>query len=51
MQYIQKSMRHSSENNEMSVLQRVLRLENDTKIATILALDMFLVGIDTVRKN
>jgi cytochrome P450 family 49 subfamily A len=36
------------ESGELSVLQRVLRLENDTKTASNLALDMFLVGIDTV---
>jgi cytochrome P450 family 49 subfamily A len=35
------------ESGELSVLQRVLRLENDTKTASNLALDMFLVGIDT----
>jgi len=33
-----------------SLLQRILALDNDSKIATVLALDMFLVGIDTVRK-
>lgn len=33
---------------ELSVLQRVLNMENNTKMACILALDMFLVGIDTV---
>ncbi|XP_018568698.1 probable cytochrome P450 49a1 [Anoplophora glabripennis] len=50
MKYITKSLEHSvkpNEENEISILQRILRLENDTKIATILALDMFLVGIDT----
>lgn len=36
------------ENGEPSVLQRVLQMENDPKVASILALDMFLVGIDTV---
>nr|XP_031846911.1 probable cytochrome P450 301a1, mitochondrial [Nomia melanderi] len=33
--------------NEPSLLERVLGLENDTKLATILSLDLFLVGIDT----
>ncbi|KAJ8940447.1 hypothetical protein NQ318_007148 [Aromia moschata] len=50
MKYINKSLTESdkqSEGNEISLLQRVLRLENDTRIASILALDMFLVGIDT----
>ncbi|XP_060819979.1 probable cytochrome P450 301a1, mitochondrial [Bombus pascuorum] len=32
---------------EQSLLQRILALENDTKLATILSLDLFLVGIDT----
>ncbi|KOX77763.1 putative cytochrome P450 49a1 [Melipona quadrifasciata] len=34
-------------NKEPSLLQKVLALENDTKLATILSLDLFLVGIDT----
>lgn len=33
---------------EPSLLEKVLVLENDTKLATILSLDLFLVGIDTV---
>lgn len=32
-----------------SVLQRILAMYNDSKMATVLALDLFLVGIDTVR--
>lgn len=35
--------------NELSLLERVLRSEGDPKIATIMALDLILVGIDTVR--
>ena len=35
-----------------SLLQRVLALDpTNPKLATILAIDMFLVGIDTVRKT
>lgn len=52
MEYVQKSLKHSEQPNgssEMSVLRRVLLLENDPKVASILALDMFLVGVDTVR--
>ncbi|KAJ8912890.1 hypothetical protein NQ315_011213 [Exocentrus adspersus] len=48
--YIQKSLNSAPKSNkddEISILQRLLLLENDPKIATILALDMFLVGIDT----
>lgn len=37
-----------NEDQELSVLQRVLEMDNDTKTACVLALDMFLVGIDTV---
>lgn len=36
---------------EPSILQKVLELEEDPKIACILALDMFLVGVDTVSKT
>ena len=35
--------------HEKSVLERVLEMDNDAKIATVLALDLFLVGVDTVR--
>lgn len=38
-------------NKESSILQRILKMENDTKTACMLALDMFLVGIDTVSLN
>lgn len=34
--------------NDSSLLQRILAMDNDPKTASILALDMFLVGIDTV---
>ncbi|VVD02181.1 unnamed protein product [Leptidea sinapis] len=34
--------------NELSLLERVLRSEGDKKIATIMALDLILVGIDTI---
>ncbi|XP_076646794.1 putative cytochrome P450 301a1, mitochondrial [Halictus rubicundus] len=36
---------------EPSLLERVLALENDTKLATILSLDLFLVGIDTTSNS
>lgn len=35
---------------DSSLLQRVLALDNDSRTAAVLALDMFLVGIDTVSK-
>ncbi|GLV35347.1 Cytochrome P450 301a1 [Carabus blaptoides fortunei] len=49
MKHINKGLinRTYSSNEEPSVLQRVLAMDNDTKTATILALDLFLVGIDT----
>ncbi|XP_050552001.1 probable cytochrome P450 301a1, mitochondrial [Spodoptera frugiperda] len=34
--------------NDLSLLERVLRSEGDPKIATIMALDLILVGIDTI---
>lgn len=34
---------------EPSLLERVIKSENSEKLATIMALDMILVGIDTVR--
>lgn len=43
-----ENLQQRGTNGELSVLQRVLEMENDTKMACILALDMFLVGIDTV---
>lgn len=51
MKHINKGLinRTHSSNEEPSVLQRVLAMDNDTKTATILALDLFLVGIDTVK--
>lgn len=48
MKYIEASINISNTKTDPSVLQRVLELDGDTKTAVILALDMFLVGIDTV---
>jgi len=36
---------------ELSLLERVLAREGDTKVASILALDLFLVGVDTVSEE
>ncbi|CAH0560855.1 unnamed protein product [Brassicogethes aeneus] len=49
MKYINHALKNpkKEENAELSVLQRVLKMDNDSKLASILALDMFLVGIDT----
>jgi hypothetical protein len=35
-------------NKEPSLLERVIKSGNNEKIATVMALDMILVGIDTV---
>lgn len=43
-----KALPTPQDETELSVLQRVLKMDDDAKIATNLALDMFLVGIDTV---
>lgn len=36
---------------EPSLLERVIKSEKSEKLATIMALDMILVGIDTVRTD
>lgn len=45
-----KTKKYTSE-DDLSLLERVLRSEGDPKIATIMALDLILVGIDTVRST
>lgn len=35
--------------NDFSLLERILETQKDTKLASILALDLIMVGIDTVR--
>ncbi|KAI4463906.1 cytochrome p450 [Holotrichia oblita] len=47
MKYVEAALENRNSEEEQSVLQKVLRLDNNTKTAVILALDMFLVGIDT----
>lgn len=55
MKHINKSMEDLQKKNltdvgpDSSLLQRILALNKDPKLASILALDMFLVGIDTVK--
>lgn len=34
---------------DLSLLERVLKDEENTKVASVMALDLILVGIDTVR--
>ncbi|XP_066154571.1 probable cytochrome P450 49a1 isoform X2 [Euwallacea fornicatus] len=50
LKYIEQSMAsldlHSNE-SQLSVMQKVLKREKDVKLASILALDLFLVGVDT----
>lgn len=53
MKHIARTLEGLSErkaNEEPSILQRMLEVEDNPNIACILALDMFLVGVDTVRK-
>lgn len=45
-----RTLKTEKDAHEKSVLERVLAMDNDAKIAAILALDLFLVGIDTVIK-
>ncbi|XP_066591364.1 probable cytochrome P450 49a1 [Prorops nasuta] len=40
-----------SNNEELSLLERILLQEKDTKLASVLALDLFLVGIDTTSSS
>lgn len=55
MKYITTALKNQNQSDltlkcNSSLLQRVLALDpGNPKLATILALDMFLVGIDTVR--
>lgn len=52
MKHVERALenvkRTYNEEDEPSILQRMLTIENDPKTACILALDMFLVGVDTV---
>ncbi|KAK2581868.1 hypothetical protein KPH14_002331 [Odynerus spinipes] len=41
----------SNSDKELSLLERVLAIEGNAKLATILALDLFLVGIDTTSNS
>lgn len=45
-----KNKSHSLNENELSLVERILANESDPKTAYVLALDMILVGIDTVCK-
>lgn len=40
-----------ADENQLSVMRKVLKREKNVKLASILALDLFLVGVDTVSKN
>jgi hypothetical protein len=54
MKYIDEAMERlrnkdpNDPNNELSLVERILANEPDPKMAYILALDLILVGIDTV---
>lgn len=56
MKYIDAAMerlktKKSVDEFDLSLVERILAKETDPKMAYILALDLILVGIDTVRKN
>ncbi|KAL0111389.1 hypothetical protein PUN28_012939 [Cardiocondyla obscurior] len=44
---LSKAESNTNLNEELSLLERVLAREGNTKVASILALDLFLVGVDT----
>ncbi|XP_020300797.1 probable cytochrome P450 49a1 [Pseudomyrmex gracilis] len=44
---LSRSKANSDPNVELSLLDRVLAREGDTRVASVLALDLFLVGVDT----
>lgn len=46
-----ENLKKKDNKHELSLLERILETEKDPKIACILALDLILVGIDTVRSN
>lgn len=54
MKYIEEAMLKIDENNlerpehDISLVERILRKTQNPKIAAVLALDLLLVGIDTV---
>ncbi|XP_051169311.1 probable cytochrome P450 49a1 [Leptopilina boulardi] len=48
---LERSKLKSKSKTELSLLERVVALDNDSKIAAILALDLFLVGIDTTSNS
>lgn len=55
MKYIQKSMENISASDisgkkeeDISIVERILLKTNSSKIAAVLALDLLLVGVDTV---
>lgn len=45
---MQSDIDHSREMQEPSLIEKVIKSGNDEKIACIMALDLILVGIDTV---
>lgn len=40
--------KQATSDHDLSLLERVLKSEKDPKVACVMALDMILVGIDTV---
>lgn len=56
MKYIDESLKRLKTKNlnnekDLSLIERILITESDPNLAAILALDLILVGIDTVRER
>ncbi|KAJ8675424.1 hypothetical protein QAD02_011210 [Eretmocerus hayati] len=48
---LERAKLSNKEKEELSLLERVLQIEGNTQLATILAFDLFLVGIDTTSNS
>ncbi|XP_028047301.1 probable cytochrome P450 49a1 [Monomorium pharaonis] len=48
---LSRAKNNRDSDRELSLLERVLACEGDTKVASILALDLFLVGVDTTSSS
>lgn len=56
MKYINEALerlktKDLTKEKELSLIERILVMESDPKLACVLALDLILVGIDTVSSN
>lgn len=56
MKYITEAVDRLSQegtgtDEEMSIIEKIIKKTSDPKIAAVLALDLLLVGVDTVRRH